>query len=377
VYGWVQNINEEFTAAEPLTEINATEGDTIILTVFYTKNLPRSSLFVHFKELETNGSAILNEDYTLSVPSPLSIRADPILVNVTLLRDGVAGEGEEEIELTLVQDLTISPLEESRILAFPTVRITVQDSDDANTIAPPTTVPTTTPERLPGDPCFQEKSIRIIGSNDTSVQQRGFLEVCLNGVWGSVCDDYWTDIEAQVACRQLKLCSTDCVGSIAVLEGQYYDDTAYTYWLDNVNCAGDEESLFDCNYLDKAHNCRQNERAGVKCPAYKDPRIRLVAGGENSGLVEVYHDAEWRSVCDNHWTNAEAKVACRALGLASHGATAYKGGRFREGEQVKYWLDDISCVGYEESLLDCYHGVLGAHNCGQGERARVSCQSGK
>ena len=37
------------------------------------------------------------------------------------------------------------------------------------------------------------------GSND----QEGRVEICLNGVWGTVCDDLFNFTDASVACRQL------------------------------------------------------------------------------------------------------------------------------------------------------------------------------
>ena len=38
--------------------------------------------------------------------------------------------------------------------------------------------------------------------NGTTANQ-GRLEICFNGVWGTVCDDSWTNNNAKVVCRQL------------------------------------------------------------------------------------------------------------------------------------------------------------------------------
>ena len=55
-FGWVQNISSDLTSAEPQNEITAVEGQTVTLTIFYTKNNPPNSLRLDFT-IQTSGSA--------------------------------------------------------------------------------------------------------------------------------------------------------------------------------------------------------------------------------------------------------------------------------------------------------------------------------
>ena len=69
----------------------------------------------------------------------------------------------------------------------------------------------------------------------------GRLEIYYNGVWGTICDDYWTEEEADVACRQLGFVGGS-VDDWNRFRSAYFPpgtrDQAIV--LDNVKCTGRE-----------------------------------------------------------------------------------------------------------------------------------------
>ena len=55
-YGWVQNISDSGTRADPQTAITAVEGETVTLTLYFTKNDPPNEVRFRFF-IETDGTA--------------------------------------------------------------------------------------------------------------------------------------------------------------------------------------------------------------------------------------------------------------------------------------------------------------------------------
>ena len=91
------------------------------------------------------------------------------------------------------------------------------------------------------------------------------------------------------------------------------------------------------------------------------------------GRVEIYHNGQWGTVCDDNWGLTNAVVVCKSLGYVS--GSARTDAAFGEGSGP-IWLDDVECSGDDQTLSDCAHPGWGVENCRHSEDASVIC-SGK
>ncbi|KFP76227.1 Neurotrypsin, partial [Apaloderma vittatum] len=105
---------------------------------------------------------------------------------------------------------------------------------------------------------FPGPPIRLM---DGENKKEGRVEVFINGQWGTICDDGWSDKDAAVVCRQLGYRGPARARTMA-----YFGEGKGPIHVDNVKCTGHERSLADCIKQDiGTHNCRHSEDAGVIC----------------------------------------------------------------------------------------------------------------
>ena len=139
-------------------------------------------------------------------------------------------------------------------------------------------------------------SIRL---RDGTASMNGRVEVCLNGDWGTVCDDGWTTIDANVACRQLGYSGSGGLQCLLFRNMDYAhtflflaDATAYSdahfghnaniiIALDDVACTTAQSRLIDCTHDSNTGDCSHSDDAGVQCVPSKYIYLHICINGNH------------------------------------------------------------------------------------------------
>ncbi|XP_059142655.1 uncharacterized protein LOC131930260 isoform X2 [Physella acuta] len=239
-----------------------------------------------------------------------------------------------------------------------------------------------------------EIQVRLVNGSDI---WEGRVEIVRNGLAGTVCDDHWDDKDAQVLCRMLGYRH----GGEAKLNG-YYGRGQGPIWLDDVRCSGTELSLSNCSHAGWGRaDCEHREDAGVRChltsgltsrrsithtpttkaipsapttlPPSDTITVRLVGGSKPSeGNVELLVHGKIFRVCDDNWDVNDCRVVCRMLGY-TNGGHPTKESFYPDSKTVPILLDEVDCVGTEQSLEMCMANSL-EHDCTNKEYAGVVCR---
>ena len=101
--------------------------------------------------------------------------------------------------------------------------------------------------------------VRLVGG---ATEMEGRVELCLDGEWGTVCDNFWSNLDAIVICRQLSFGLTD---ARAIQRAQFGAGSGPIF-LNDVFCGGYEDILTNCAHTDASNtDCTHDQDASVIC----------------------------------------------------------------------------------------------------------------
>ncbi|XP_033843572.1 lysyl oxidase homolog 3B isoform X3 [Periophthalmus magnuspinnatus] len=220
---------------------------------------------------------------------------------------------------------------------------------------------------MPGPLFMQNSGLKKKLKTSTNVRLKGGakvgegrVEVLKGSEWGTVCDDRWNLQSASVVCRELGFGSAK-----EALTGARMGQAMGPIYMNEVKCVGTEKSIWNCPFKNvTSEDCQHTEDAAVRCNIPYlglENSIRLTGGrtryeGRLELLISDANGTEsWGLVCGEGWSNKEATVACRQLGLGYANQANQETWYWDSSNVTEMVLSGVKCTGNEMSLSQCQH----------------------
>lgn len=146
---------------------------------------------------------------------------------------------------------------------------------------------------LTADPLNLDFSTRLVNGDDVTVGGRiqiykpygmttGHYTYNSKYGWGTVCEEYFDNIDAKVTCRGINAITTDAYPT----KKYGYVNSGYAWaWMMHMGCTGSEAQLNDCKRYNNqysssyygwyGHRCAHYQDIGVICPPWMFTQLRM------------------------------------------------------------------------------------------------------
>ncbi|XP_045183623.2 deleted in malignant brain tumors 1 protein-like [Mercenaria mercenaria] len=273
-----------------------------------------------------------------------------------------------------------------------------------------------------GNSVLDANGVRLVGGTGP---YGGRVEIKINGIWGTICDDSFDIREAKVLCRMMNLSAT------MYFPGARYGHGIGPIFADRLSCIGYETHIRECSFVTNTlcyHSrdvsiictacgqfnvyngqissvssngnvlttscnsgfvsnattveCRRSGTWSVgslSCKMPTDPGyplpisdIRLSNGvGLYDGRIEVQVNNTWGTICGSSFSTGEASAICSMLGYSTNYRQYYgSSSTYGQGSGPIY-IDKLDCTGSEKEMNKCTYRVN--NSCSHSNDAAVAC----
>ena len=137
---------------------------------------------------------------------------------------------------------------------------------------------------------FEMGAVRLVDNNGLPPSKpSGRLEIYKGGVWGSICNEKFSDKGAHVACRQMGFLTGNVIGNMdkygvcSNYEGKNYCGmVTERIHISQLDCDGSENLLSDCHGQPNPENCNHEQDTIIQCSGNGDTTAKSQKKGYNT-----------------------------------------------------------------------------------------------